>query len=166
MATRRALTSGGNSRRGSTQFFPNLFCTLLPYNRGTGKYTPLANIQFAADWSDLSNSGPRANQWGLYICWGCTVYFPVPRSYWREGKVGGCSWQDAVRSVVCFFSSLVGQLVCYCFLFSFHLPFLPLSCSGLPVLEYRLGWARFSLLGAGFMARLGSNGRFFYAHPV
>ena len=42
------------------------------YNRGGGEFTPLANIQFAADWSDLSNPGLRANQWGLYICWGCT----------------------------------------------------------------------------------------------
>ena len=35
---------------------------MFAYNRGTGKYTPLANIQFAVDWSDLSNPGLRANQ--------------------------------------------------------------------------------------------------------
>ena len=49
----------------------------LGYNRGTGKYTPLANIQFAVDWSDLSNPGLRANQWGLYICWGCNSGWTV-----------------------------------------------------------------------------------------
>ena len=29
------------------------------------------NIQFAADWSDLSNPSLKANQWGLYIWMGC-----------------------------------------------------------------------------------------------
>jgi len=41
------------------------------YNPGTGKYTPLENMQFAADWSDLSNCGLRTNRWGLYVYWGC-----------------------------------------------------------------------------------------------
>ena len=41
------------------------------YNRGPGKYTPLANIQFTADWSDLSNPGLQANQWRVYIWKGC-----------------------------------------------------------------------------------------------
>ena len=41
------------------------------YNHGLGKYTPLANIQFTADWSDLSNPGLQANQWRVYIWKGC-----------------------------------------------------------------------------------------------
>ena len=48
-----------------------------------------------------------------------TYFVPSCLTGGREEKVGGCSWQDAVRSVVVcfFFPSLVGQLVCFCFLF-------------------------------------------------
>jgi len=36
----------------------------MQYNSGTGKNTTPANIQFAANWSDLSKPGLRANQSG------------------------------------------------------------------------------------------------------
>ena len=46
----------------------------VQYNRGTGKHTPLANMQFAADWSDPSNPGRRADQWGTVYLLGVYIF--------------------------------------------------------------------------------------------
>lgn len=74
----------------------------------------------------------------------------------REGKVGGCSLEDTVgtRLLLRSFSYGLALLLLVSFFLFLFLFFLFLAVDYL----YGLEQTRFFLLGAGFMARLGSDG--------